>query len=153
MLWAAAKIGWLRDNEPALFAATRWFANGQEYFLHRLGAKEWVTDHASLTLNGMMDIATLDWSDRIPNIIGIGRDRLPPVGIPSGIAGRLSAQAAAETGLRAGTVLCRGVGDQQCAAIGAGFIKQGMAEFTVGTSGVMVAHPDSVGRIKGRNLW
>ena len=152
-LWAAAKIAWLRDNEPALFAATRWFANGQEYFLHRLGAEEWVTDPASLTLNGMMDIATLDWSDRILNIIGIGRDRLPSVGIPSGIAGRLSAQAAAETGLPAGTVLCRGAGDQQCAAIGAGVIKQGMAEFTVGTSGVMVAHLDSVDRIKGRNLW
>jgi len=152
-LWAAAKIAWLRDNEPALFAATRWFANGQEYFLHRLGAEEWVTDPASLTLNGMMDIATLDWSDRLLDIIGIGRDRLPSVGIPSGIAGRLSAQAAAETGLPAGTVLCRGAGDQQCAAIGAGVIKQGMAEFTVGTSGVMVAHLDSVDRIKGRNLW
>ena len=152
-LWTAAKIAWLRDNEPELFGKARWFANGQEYFLHRLGAEEWVTDPASLTLNGMMDIAKLDWSDRILGIIGIGRDRLPPVGIPSGIAGRLSAQAAMDTGLPAGTVLCRGAGDQQCAAIGAGVIKQGMAEFTVGTSGVMVAHLDSVERIKGRNLW
>ena len=152
-LWTAAKIAWLRDNEPELFGKARWFANGQEYFLHRLGADEWVTDPASLTLNGMMDIAKLDWSDRILGIIGIGRDRLPPVGIPSGIAGRLSAQAAMDTGLPAGTVLCRGAGDQQCAAIGAGVIKQGMAEFTVGTSGVMVAHLDSVDRIKGRNLW
>ena len=37
-LWSAAKIAWLRDNEPELFRQTRWFANGQEYFLHRLGA-------------------------------------------------------------------------------------------------------------------
>ena len=54
-LWSAAKIAWLRDNEPALFEKTRWFANGQEYFLYRLGAEEWVTDPASLTLNGMME--------------------------------------------------------------------------------------------------
>jgi len=152
-LWSAAKIAWLRDHEPGLFEKTRWFANGQEYFLHRLGAEEWVTDPASLTLNGMMDIAKWDWSDRVLEIIGIGRDRLPPVGIPSGIAGRLSAAAAHETGLPEGMLLCRGAGDQQCAAIGAGVIKQGMAEFTVGTSGVMVAHLDSVDRIKGRNLW
>lgn len=152
-LWTAAKIAWFRDNEPELFAKTRWFANGQEYFLHLLGAEDWRTDPASLTLNGMMDIAKLDWSDRVLALCGIGRDRLPPVGKPSGVAGRLSRAAAEATGLPEGIVICRGAGDQQCAAIGAGVIKQGMAEFTVGTSGIMVAHLDSVDRIKGRNLW
>lgn len=152
-LWTAAKIAWLREKQPELFEKTRWFANGQEYFLHRMGAEDWLTDPASLTLNGMMDIARLDWSDRILKVCGIERDRLPPVGSPSGRAGTLSKQAAEETGLPEGLILCRGAGDQQCAAIGAGVIKQGMAEFTVGTAGVMVAHIDSVKRIKGRNLW
>lgn len=152
-LWSASKIIWLRENAPELFETTRWFANGQEYFLHRMGADDWSTDPASLTLNGMMDIANLDWSDRILNVCGIDRDRLPPVSIPSGQAGKLSKQAAEETGLPEGLVLCRGAGDQQCAAIGAGVIKQGMAEFTVGTAGVMVAHIDSLSRIKGNNLW
>lgn len=152
-LWTAAKIAWLADKRKDLFDKTRWFANGQEYFLHRMGAEDWSTDPASLTLNGMMDIANLDWSDRVLKVIGIDRDRLPPVGIPSGKAGTLSRKAAEETGLPEGLILCRGAGDQQCAAIGAGVIKQGMAEFTVGTAGVMVAHLDSVERIKGHNLW
>lgn len=152
-LWTAAKIIWLRENRPALFEKARWFANGQEYFLHRMGADDWSTDPASLTLNGMMDIAKLDWSDEILEVCGIDRSRLPPVGIPSGRAGKLSRKAAEETGLPEGLILCRGAGDQQCAAIGAGVIKQGMAEFTVGTAGVMVAHLDSVERIKGTNLW
>ena len=55
---------------------------GRNIFLHRLGADEWVTDPASLTLNGMMDIAKLDWSDRILGIIGIGRDRFATRGHP-----------------------------------------------------------------------
>jgi xylulokinase len=152
-LWSASKIMWFRDNRPEMFEKTRWFANGQEYFLYRLGADDWSTDPASLTLNGMMEIEKLDWSDRILSLCGIDRDRLPPVGIPSGRAGKLSREAAEETGLPEGIILCRGAGDQQCAAIGAGVIRQGMAEFTVGTSGVMVAHLDSVERIKGRNLW
>lgn len=152
-LWSAAKIIWIRENRPEIFEKTRWFAIGQEYFLYRLGAEEWATDPASLTLNGMMDIGALDWSDRILKVCGIGRDRLPPVGVPSGRVGRLSRQAAEATGLPEGLVLCRGAGDQQCAAIGAGVVKQGMAEFTVGTSGVMVAHLDSLARIKGNNLW
>ena len=152
-LWSAAKIAWLRDNEPELFDRTRWFANGQEYFLYRLGAEEWVTDPASLTLNGMLDIEKLDWSDRVLALCGIDRDRVPPVGIPSGQAGVVSAAASDATGLPEGLPVCRGAGDQQCAAIGAGVVAQGMAEFTVGTSGVMVAHLDGLDRITGRNLW
>jgi xylulokinase len=152
-LWTAAKIAWLRDNDKDVFGRTRWFANGQEYFLHRMGADEWVTDPASLTLNGMMEIGKLDWSDRILALCGIDRERVPPVGIPSGQAGTLSETAAAETGLPAGIPICRGAGDQQCAAIGAGVVRQGQAEFTVGTAGVMVAHLDSLDRIQGRNLW
>lgn len=152
-LWSAAKIAWFRDHQPALFAKTRWFANGQEYFLKKLGAEEWITDPASLTLNGMMDIAKLDWSDKILEMCGITRSQLPKIGIPSGVSGMVSKEASQLTGIPEGVSLCRGAGDQQCAAIGAGVIKQGMAEFTVGTSGVMVGHLDSLDRIKGNNLW
>jgi xylulokinase len=152
-LWSAAKVIWIRKNRPDIFDRTRCFANGQEYFLHRLGAKDWATDPASLTLDGMMEIGALDWSDRIFKVRGIGRDRLRPVGTSSGRLGRLSRRAAEDTGPPKGLVLCRGAGDQQCAAIGAGVVKQGMAEFTVGTSGVMVAHLDSLARINGNNLW
>lgn len=152
-LWTASKIAWLRDKSPELFDKVAWFANGQEYFLYRLGAEKWETDPASLTLNGMMEISKLDWSDRILGLCGVDRDRLPPVGIPSGFVGEVSRAASIETGIPAGVKLCRGAGDQQCAAIGAGVIKQGLAEFTVGTAAVMVAHLDSLDRIQGRDLW
>src|SRR5271165_6253372 len=36
--------------------------------------------------------------------------------------------------------MCRGGGDQQCAAVGAGVIRQGLAEVTIGTAAMMVAH-------------
>ena len=152
-LWTASKIAWLRDRQPELFNEIAWFANGQEYFLHLLGAEKWETDPASLTLNGMMEISKLDWSDRILDLCGITRDRLPPVGIPTGFVGTVSKEASEATGIPAGVKLCRGAGDQQCAAIGAGVIKQGLAEFTVGTAAVMVAHLDSLDRIQGKNLW
>jgi hypothetical protein len=38
-LWSAAKIAWLRDDDRDVFSRTRWFANGQEYFLYRMGAQ------------------------------------------------------------------------------------------------------------------
>lgn len=151
--WAAAKIAWLRDNREDLFGETRWVVNGQEYFLYLLGAEEWATDPASLTLNGMMDIRRLDWSDEVLGLCGLTRDLVPPVGRTATQVGRVSKSAAQATGIPAGVPICRGAGDQQCAAIGAGVIKQGMGEFTVGTSAVMVAHVDSVDRVTSDKLF
>ncbi len=151
--WAAAKVAWVREKLPAIFERTRWIANGQEFFLNRLGADDWRTDPASLTLNGMMEIRKLDWSDEVLARCGIDRSLLPPVGPTAAMVGRVSREASELTGLPVGTPLCRGAGDQQCAAIGAGVIRQGMAEMTVGTSAVMVAHVDSVDRVKGKGLF
>lgn len=151
--WAAAKVAWVKEKLPAVFERTRWIANGQEFFLGRLGADDWTTDPASLTLNGMMEIRKLDWSDDVLALCGIERSMLPPVGPTAAMAGRVSKEASALTGFPVGTSLCRGAGDQQCAAIGSGVIRQGMAEMTVGTSAVMVAHVDSVDRVKGKGLF
>jgi len=147
--WAAAKIAWLKRHQPQRLERARWICNGQEYFLRRLGADMLETDPASLTLNGMMDIRRLDWSDEVLSAIGIDRTMLPPVGQPAKMVGRISAEAAEETGLPQGTPVCRGAGDQQCAAIGAGVIRQGMAEITVGTAAMMVAHLDHPDLLKG----
>ena len=151
--WAAAKVAWCKEKLPEIFEKTRWIANGQEFFLHRLGADDWTTDPASLTLNGMMEIRKLDWSDEVLSLCGIDRHLVPPVGRTATMAGRVSRAASELTGFPVGTPLSRGAGDQQCAAIGAGVIRQGMAEMTVGTSAVMVAHVDSVDRVQGKGLF
>lgn len=147
--WAIAKLMWLLRHRADLMARTRFICNGQEYFLRRLGADALVTDPSSLTLNGMLDIRALNWSEEICAAAGIDRALLPPVGEPGARVGRLSASAAAQTGLPQGSVLCRGGGDQQCAAIGAGVIRQGLAEVTLGTSAMMVAHLDDPSLVTG----
>jgi len=147
--WALAKLAWLGQHRPHLLDQAALIANGQEYLLHRLGAEAFESDPASLTLNGMLDIRKLDWSDEVCAAAGIPRDLLPPVGRPASQVGKLSSAAAEATGLPAGTPLCRGAGDQQCAAVGAGVITQGLAEITVGTSAMMVAHLDDPSLVTG----
>jgi xylulokinase len=145
--WAVAKLAWLVHHRPDLMRRVHQVWNGQEFFLRRLGADEVASDPSSLTLNGMLDIRRLDWSTEVIQAAGLDARLLPPVGKPGAIVGRLSTQSARETGFPAGTPLCRGGGDQQCAAVGAGVIRQGLAEVTIGTSAMMVAHlenPDLV---------
>lgn len=147
--WAVGKLAWLFRHRPELMARARQICNGQEYFLSRLGAERLETDPSSLTLNGMLDIHALDWSEEVCEAAGIDFNLLPPVGRPGALVGRLSEAAAGETGLPAGVAICRGGGDQQCAAVGSGVIEQGLAEVTVGTSAMMVAHLDHPDMITG----
>ena len=141
--WALFKMIWVREHLPRVWEQTWKIVNGQEWFLHKLGSQEICSDPASLTLNGMMQIDTLDWSDRILTAAQIPRDKLPPVKPPMRQIGTLSHAAAAATGFAVGMPLVVGGGDQQCAAIGAGVIREGLSEVTIGTGGVMVAHADS----------
>ncbi len=140
--WSFAKFKWLRDHRPDIYEKTWKFVNGQEWFLHQLGAEDIFTDPASITLNGMMDVSRFDWADELLEIIGIDREKLPPVKEPMRQVGVISQTAAEATGFATGTPICVGGGDQQCAAVGAGVIRTGMAEITIGTGSVMVAHAD-----------
>lgn len=142
--WSYAKFKWVRDHEPELYEKAWKFVNAQEWLLHKLGSEELFTDPASLVLNGMMDVSTLDWSDELLEAINFSKDKLPPVKEPARQVGTISKAAAEATGFQEGMAICVGGGDQQCAAIGCGVIKEGMAEITIGTASVMVAAVDGV---------
>ncbi len=142
-IWAYPKIKWLIKHKPDLFEKVHLLLNGQEYFLRLLGAEDLSTDPASRTLDGLLEVDKLAWSRDLCGMIGLPLDKLPPLGTPARQVGVLSAAAGGATGLAPGTPLAIGAGDQQCAAVGAGIIREGMAEITIGTSMVMVAHLDS----------
>jgi xylulokinase len=142
-MWSYPKIKWIMDNRPDVFEKTALFVNGQEYFLRRLGAETLSTDPASITLNGMLDVDALCWSGELLRKIGLPADKLPPMGTPARQVGKISRAASAETGFAEGMPIAIGAGDQQCAAVGAGIVREGMAEITIGTTMVMVAHIDA----------
>ena len=141
-LWAAPKIMWLIQEHPEIMDNCYKIINGQEFLLNRLGAETLFADPSSLTLNGMMAIDRLEWSQEIISAIGLSADKFPRMATPAHQEGVISNDAALATGFASGTPICRGGGDQQCAAIGAGVIREGMAEITVGTAAMMVAHID-----------
>ena len=55
------------------------------------------------------------------------------------MTGRVSAAGAAATGLRAGTPVVAGGGDQAAGAVGMGIVEAGLVSATIGTSGVVFA--------------
>ncbi len=140
-VWAAPAIRWVQENEPEVYAATDAILTTQEYFLRQLGAKDgWFQDYSNGSLFGLMNIKTFEWDKELLDLFEISPKILPTL-VPSGKqVGTIDADASKRTGLRVGTPICTGGGDQQCAAIGAGVIEEGLAEVTLGTAGVSIAH-------------
>lgn len=143
VVWTAPHIKWVRDHEPEVFAQTAKVLTTQEWFLHEMGARDgWFQDYSNASLYGLMNIRTFEWDQDLLSTMQIDASLLPQI-VASGVqVGTVDAAAAARTGLAEGTPLVSGGGDQQCAAVGAGVISTGLAEVTLGTAGVSIAHLD-----------
>lgn len=147
-LWVYPKLKWLMDNHRALYDRTWKFVNGQEWILHKLGSEEVFANASALNYNGMFDITTLDYSDTLIEAMGLDKDKLPPILHELRSVGKVSKAGSEATGFAEGTILAPGGGDQQCAAVGSGVNKEGMAELSLGTAAVMVAQLDQAPEMK-----
>jgi xylulokinase len=74
---------------------------------------------------------------------GIDRQLLPSLWESSQVCGKVSAAGAKATGLKAGTPVVAGAGDQAAGAVGMGIVRPGTVSATIGTSGVVFAATDS----------
>lgn len=143
-IWSVGKIKWVMENEPEVFEKAEKILLTQEYFLYKFGAKDgFFEDWSNGSLYGLMDIQSMEWSDELLQDFGIPADKLPELVGSAWQVGTIDEYASERTGLVVGMPICTGGGDQQCAAIGAGVIEEGLCEVTFGTAGVSVAHLDS----------
>ncbi len=141
--FSAPKILWMKQNEESVFNKAHKFLLVHDYIIYRL-SDEFVTDYSNASRTMLFDIRKAGWSDRILDGFGIPSEKLP-VAVESGKqVGELTIKASKETGLRAGTPIVAGGGDQQCAALGVGVVKEGMLKSTTGTGTFMLAHSKTV---------
>ncbi|MDR0416885.1 MAG: hypothetical protein LBH76_06175 [Propionibacteriaceae bacterium] len=142
VVWTSPHIMWMAKHEPEVLAQTAKILTCQEWFLKQMGADGYFMDYSNASLYGLMNIRSFEWDAPLCERLGIDMGWLPEL-VPSGVqVGALSPAAAARTGLAVGTPLVTGGGDQQCAAVGSGVIESGLAEVTLGTAGVTIAHQD-----------
>lgn len=128
-----AKMAWIADEEPAVFARTRAFCDATGYLVLR-ATGEVLCDPTAAGGFGLVDPATLRWSRLLATITGASISKLPRVVKSATIAGPLTERAAAECGLRAGTPVAVGLADIPAAAVGSGATEPGDAHVYLGTS-------------------
>lgn len=140
-MYPVPKILWLRKNQPEVFANTKCFVTLIGYLLGRMGFPTYV-DYSLASRFLAFNVRKRDWSDEVLAATELSRACLP-VPVPTGtIAGKLSAEAAGEMGLAAGTPVVVGGHDQPCAAVGSGATSGGRVSDSIGTYECLLATAD-----------
>jgi xylulokinase len=135
------KLLWIREHEPAIWREFRSFLLPKDYVRFRLtGVRAIDVADASGTL--MLDVAHRRWSSEMLAAVDMPESILPTLHECHEIVGTVTAEAASLTGLRAGTPVVAGAGDQAAGALGMGIVRPGDVSATIGTSGVVFAATD-----------
>ena len=139
--FTAPKLVWVRDHEPDVWARVAHVLLPKDFVRLRLTG-----DHAMDKADGsgtiLFDLAARDWSAEVLDALGIDPAWLPPTFEGPIATGAVTAAAAAATGLRAGTPVVAGGGDQAANAVGVGVVDPGTVALSLGTSGVIFAATD-----------
>ncbi len=139
--FTAPKVLWLRNHEPARFAALRKVLLPKDYVRFRLaGVHATEVSDASGTL--LLDVANRRWSVELLGKLKLDPNLLPSCHESEEVTGTINAAAAQATGLAVGTPIVGGGGDQAAAAVGNGIVARGVVSAMLGTSGVVFAHSD-----------
>lgn len=127
-----ARLRWIARHQPDVFAAVAHVGMLGDWILKRLSG-EFVTDPSLGSSSGMFDLARADWSDEVIAMTGLARSAFPPVVSPGTVIGEVTAAAAAETGMPAGTPVVVGGADTQLALFGLGDTEPGRFTLVGGT--------------------
>jgi xylulokinase len=142
--YTASKILWLRKQRAELYEQLDCILLPHDFLNYYLtGERCMEAGDASGT--GLLGIRERSWSRRMLTAIDPQRDLsecLPPVHTQPGIVGRVTAAAAASTGLPEGIPVASGGGDNMMGAIGTGNVSGGKITMSLGTSGTVYAFSD-----------
>ncbi|MDQ1849638.1 FGGY-family carbohydrate kinase [Gemmobacter fulvus] len=132
-----SQIAHMAATTPDLLARAECALHPKDYlYLHLTGVRATDPSEANFTFG---DFRSRGYSDTVIAALGLDAQRhlLPPILDGSQITHPLCAEAAAETGLRAGTPVSLGYVDVVCTALGAGLITDQPAACTIiGSTGM-----------------
>lgn len=136
------KCLWVRENEPAKWSRVRSLLLPKDYVRFQLTGER-ATDVADASGTLLLDVAHRQWSKEMLEAAEMDESVLPALYESAEICGRVSGAGEAATGLKAGTPVVAGAGDQASGSVGMGVVSPGTVSATIGTSGVVLAATDA----------
>jgi xylulokinase len=139
--FTVTKFLWVRETEPQAWARVAHVMLPKDYVRFRLTGERAI-DMADASGTLLLDVASRKWSAEVLSKTGIDQKLLPALFESPQICGNVSAAGSDATGLKVGTPVVAGAGDQAAGAVGMGIARVGAVSATIGTSGVVFASTD-----------
>lgn len=130
----APRWRWLARHEPDVIARTAHLMGSYDYITFRLSGRLSLEENWAAE-SGLYDISQHAWHAPYLAQAGIAQGVLPKVSAPTTVVGSVSAEAAAQTGLREGTPIVAGSADHVAAALAAGLTANGDVLLKFGGAG------------------
>lgn len=126
--WPLPRLLWLQRHAPARLAQTWRLLQAKDYVAYRLTG-ELATDASSW--RGLVRLPGPELADELLRELDLPLDLLAPRRPPAEAMGTVSSEAAALTGLAAGTPVVTGWNDLNCGLLGTGVVQPGVG-FDIG---------------------
>jgi xylulokinase len=134
--FTAAKLAWVKENEPELFSKIHKIMLPGDYISMRLSG-EMNTTIGGLSEGMMWDFKERSTAARLLDYYGVPAEMIPEVVPTFSVQAQVSKAAAEELGLEAGTPISYRAGDQPNNAVSLNVFNPGEIASTAGTSGVV----------------
>ena len=136
----APKMQWIRREFPVVYAHTAKFVTAAGYVAGKLAGltgRDAFIDYTYLWATGLSDTVNYAWSDELCRAMDLPVEKLPRIVRSADVIGGVSAEIAAVTGLRQGTPVVAGCGDQSACFLAAGVTAPGRMGDGAGTYPVL----------------
>ncbi len=141
--FTASKILWVERHEPEIFEKCAHILLPKDYLRYKLTG-EFATEASDASGMQLLDVPNRKWSSEMLSALSLTESQLARVYESPEISSVISEEGARMTGLRKGTPVAGGAGDNAAAAVGTGTVADGTAFCTLGTSGVVFAHTSKI---------
>ncbi len=135
---------WLRDHQPERYAAADLFVTTVSYLILRLTGER-AANTSDWGFHLAFDRAALTWNATFLDAVGIDAAKFPRLVAPTEVVGGVSPQAAAQTGLMAGTPVVAGGQDATVSALAVGAFTPGQSVYMRGTTDLLSVCTDQPG--------
>ena len=131
--WPAAKLLWLRQNEPEVFSKIRHVVLLEDYIIYLLTGK-FVAEGSLLCSTEYWDIRSKQYWQEMLEYLDVDPAWLPEIREPGELVGTLRKEIAEELGLPETAAVSTGCLDQAAGAVGVGNIRPGILSENIGAA-------------------
>lgn len=130
------KILWLQAHEPETWRKTHTFLHAANFMIAKLTG-EMTADQNNLGQSGLNDFVRNGWSQELLDLANVDRAKVPELRQCFDVVGRVTARAATETGLCAGTPVVAAGGDSAAESYSIALAGSDRMKIRLGTAGDM----------------